>query len=87
LGSLVKTNVDKGLSLSDTREEHLNKLGAMAKELDAIGAPIFHEVKVMVLLMSLLESYKFFITSLESLESIDPTKLTWEVATTKLLNE
>jgi hypothetical protein len=45
------------MSLSDTMEQHLNKLGAMAKKLDAIGTPILAEVKIMVMLMSLLESY------------------------------
>jgi hypothetical protein len=50
-------------------EEHLNKLGAMVKELDTIGAPILPKVKVMILLMSLLEIYKF--TFLKLLESID----------------
>jgi hypothetical protein len=34
-------------------EQHLNKLTAMAEELDAIGATIFFHVKVMVLLTSL----------------------------------
>ncbi len=56
-------------------EQHLNKLGAMAEELDAIGTTIPPKVKIMVLLMSLPESYEFLITSLESLESIDPEKL------------
>lgn len=41
----------------------------------------------MVLLMNLLESYEFLITSLESLKSIDPKKLIWEVIATSLLNE
>ncbi len=66
-------------------EKHLNKLGAMVKELDIIGAPIPLKVKVAILLMSLLESYKF--TFLKLLESIDPKKLTWEVIATRLLNE
>jgi hypothetical protein len=68
-------------------EQHLNKLGAMVKELVAIGAPILAKVKVMVLLMNLPESYQFFVTSLESLKFIDPKKLTWVVVTTRLLNE
>lgn len=66
-------------------EEHLNKLGTMVKELDTIGASIPPKVMVMVLLMSLLESYKF--TFLKLLKSIDPKKLTWEVIAIKLLNE
>jgi hypothetical protein len=60
---------------TDTMEPHLNKLGAMAKELNAIGAIILLEVKVMVLLMNLLENYKFLVTFLESLESINPKNL------------
>jgi hypothetical protein len=75
------------MNSSDTMEQHLNKLGAMAKKLVAIGTPIPIEVKVMVLLMHLLESYQFFVTSLESLESIDPNKITWVVITTRSLNE
>ncbi len=59
----------------------------MAEELDAIGVTNPPEVKVMVLLMSLPESYEFLVTSLESLESIDPNKLTWEVVATRLRNE
>jgi hypothetical protein len=41
----------------------------------------------MVLLMSLQKNYEFLITFLESLESIDPKKLAWEVVATRLLNE
>jgi len=58
-----------------TMEQDLNKLGAMAKELDVIGTTIPPKVKIMVLLMNLFESYEFLVTSLESLESIDPKKL------------
>jgi hypothetical protein len=68
-------------------EQHLNKLGPMAEKLDAIGALILAEVKVMVMLMSLPESYQFLIMSLESLESINPKKITWAVVATMLLNE
>jgi hypothetical protein len=56
-------------------EPHLNKLGAMAKELDAIGATILPEVKVMVFLMNIPESYEFIVIFLESLESINPKNL------------
>lgn len=42
------------------------------------------KVKVMVLLMSLLDNYKLLVMSLKFYES---TRLTWEVVTTKLLNE
>ncbi len=41
----------------------------------------------MMSLMSLPESYEVLVTSLESLESIDPNKLTWEIVATRLLNE
>jgi hypothetical protein len=68
LEALQNQYVDKGLTnklfltrkfftsqmnLTNMMEQHLNKLGAMAEELDAIGATIPFEVKVMVLLMSL----------------------------------
>jgi hypothetical protein len=60
---------------SDTVEQHFNKLGAMVEKINAIKTIILVEVKVMVLLMSLPKNYEFPITSLESLESIDPKKL------------
>jgi hypothetical protein len=75
------------MNSSDTMEQHLNKLGAMAKELVAIGTPIPTKVKVTIMFMSLPESYQNFITSLESLQSIDPKKLTWVIIATRLLNE
>jgi hypothetical protein len=42
------------------------------------------KVKVMVLLMNLLDTYKLLVKSLQFYEF---TRLTWEVVTTKLLNE
>jgi hypothetical protein len=33
----------------DTMEQHVNMLGAMAKEFDAVGVRVLNEVKVMVL--------------------------------------
>ncbi len=57
-------------------EQHLNKLGAMVKELDATRTTIPPKVKIMNLLMSLPKSYESLVTSfLESLKSIDPKKL------------
>ncbi len=100
--ALQNRHVDKGLTNklfltrnfftlqmnpTNTMEQHLNKLQTMAKELDAIGATIPLEVKVVVLLMSLFESYEFLVTSLESLKSINPKKLTWEIVATSLMNE
>jgi hypothetical protein len=38
-------------------EQHVNKLGAMVEELDAIITTILPKIKVMVLLMSLPKSY------------------------------
>jgi hypothetical protein len=38
-------------------EQHVNKLGAVIKEIDDVGAVILDEIKVMVLLTSLLKSY------------------------------
>ncbi len=56
----------------------------MVEKLEAIETKVPFKVKVMVFLLSLLDSYKFVVTSLEFYES---TKLTWEVVTTKLLIE
>ncbi len=41
----------------DTMEFHFNKLVMMANELNAIDVGVLDEVKVMVLLINLLESY------------------------------
>jgi hypothetical protein len=59
----------------NTMEQHLNKFGAMVEELDVTRTTIPPKVKIMVLFMSLPESYESLVTSLESLESIDPKKL------------
>jgi len=75
------------LALGDSMEEHLSKLGAIVKELDVIGATIPKEVKVMVPLMGLPQSYEYLVTFLESLKSFDLKKLTWEAIATRLLNE
>jgi len=75
------------MALGDSMEEHLSKLGAIVKELDAIRATILKEVKIMVLMMSLPQSYEYLVTFLESLEFFNLKKLTWEVVTTRLLNE
>ncbi len=83
----TRTSFTSQMNPTDTMEQHLNKLGAMVEELDAIGATIPPKVKVMILLMSLLEKYKFLVTSLESLESIDTNKFPWEVIVTRLLND
>lgn len=68
-------------------EEHLNKLGAIVEESNVIEIAIPEEVKVIMFLISLLQSYEYLLTSLESLESFDPKKLTWETVVTRLLNE
>jgi hypothetical protein len=72
------------MNFSETMEQHINKLNVMAKELEAIVTKVPLKVKVMVFLLSLLNSYKFLIMSLESYES---TKLTWEVVITRLFNQ
>ncbi len=56
----------------------------MVEGLDAIGIKVPPKVKVLIFLMSLPNSYKLLVTSLECNES---TKLIWEVVTTRLLNE
>jgi len=72
------------MNFSETMEQHINKLNEMAKKLKAIETKVPLKVKVMVFLLSLLDSYKFLVTSLESYES---TKLTWEVVITRLFNQ
>jgi hypothetical protein len=72
------------MNFSETMEQHMNKLSVMAEELKAIQAKVPLEVKVMVFLLSLSNSYKFLVTSLESYKSM---KLAWEDVTTKFLNK
>jgi hypothetical protein len=71
----------------DPMEEHLSKLGAIAKELDVIGIAIPEEIKVIMFLMNLPQSYEYLVTFLEFVESFGPKKLTWETVVTRLLNE
>jgi len=75
------------MALKDPMEEHLSKLGANAKELDVIRITILDDIKVIMFLMSLLQSYEYLVTFLEFLESFDPKKLTWETLEIRLLNE
>jgi len=56
----------------------------LVEKLDDIGAIIPNEIKVMVLLMSLLESYQYLITTLEMLKEED---CTWDDVNTMLFNE
>lgn len=69
---------------NDTMEQHVNKLGAMVEELDAIGVTILDEIKVMVLLMSLPKSYQYLIITFETLK---PKDQTWDDVSTRLFNE
>jgi hypothetical protein len=55
----------------------------MVEGLDVIRTIFLLEVKVMVLLMSLPKNYEVLVTSLESLEFINPNKLIWEVVATR----
>jgi hypothetical protein len=75
------------MAFKDPMEEHLSKLGAIAKELDVIGIAILDDIKVIMFLMSLPQSYEYLVTFLEFLESFDPKKLTWETIEIRLLNE
>jgi predicted amino acid-binding ACT domain protein len=96
--TLAKRHVDQGLVnkifLSrklfmsqmdpiDTMEVHFNKLATMANQLEAIEATILDEVKMMVLFISLPNSYQNLITTLETLQLANRT---WDVST-RLLNE
>jgi hypothetical protein len=97
--ALEKQHLDRGLTnrlfsmrrfficqmgSNETMEQHVDKLSRMVQEFDAIKAKVPLEVKAMVLLMNLPNSYKLLVMSLESYQS---TRLTWEVVITKLLNE
>jgi hypothetical protein len=97
--AFAKRHLDKGLmnqlfltrrfftsqmNFSETMEQHMNKLNVMAEELEAIQVKVPLEVKVMVILLSLPNSYKFLGMSLEFYKSM---KLTWEDVTTKFLNK
>ncbi len=95
--TLAKCHVDQGLvnkiltrkflmsqmGPTNTMEVHFNKLATMADELEAIEVTISDEVKVMVLLISLPNSYQSQITVLETFQLAN---WTWDVST-RLLNE
>ncbi len=65
-------------------EVDFNKLVAMVDELNAIDVVVFDEVKVMVLLISLLENYQNLITTLENYQL---GNWMWDMVSTRLLNE
>ncbi len=65
-------------------EVDFNKLVAMVDELNAIDVVVFDEVKVMVLLISLLENYQNLITTLENYQF---GNWMWDMVSTRLLNE
>lgn len=62
---LVKRFFTCQMSSSKNMEHYVNKLNGMVEECNAIGAKVPPEVKVMVLLMSLPNSYKLLVTSYE----------------------
>lgn len=68
----------------DIMEVDFNKLVAMVDELNAIDVVVFDEVKVMVLLISLLENYQNLITTLENYQL---GNWMWDMVSTRLLNE
>jgi hypothetical protein len=68
----------------DIMEVDFNKLVAMVDELNAIDVVVFDEVKVMVLLISLLETYQNLITTLENYQL---GNWMWDMVSTRLLNE
>ncbi len=72
------------MNLTDIIQQYFNKLGMIAKELDAIGLEICDEVKMMVLLVSLPKSYQYLIIELRSLKEENHT---WDNMNTRLLNE
>jgi len=84
---LIQKFFNSQMAWKDPMEEHLSKLGAIAKELDVIKIAILEEIKVIMFLMSLPQSYEYLVTFLEFLKSFDPKKLTWETVVTRLLNE
>jgi hypothetical protein len=54
------------MSFTETMEQHIDKLNVMTKKLEAIETKVPFEIKVMVFFLSLLDRYKFFVTSLKS---------------------
>jgi hypothetical protein len=72
------------MNLTDVIQQYFNKLGTIAKELDAIGVEICDEVKMMVLLVSLPKSYQYLIIELRSLKEENHT---WDNMNTRLFNE
>lgn len=65
-------------------EVDFNKLVAMVDELNAIDVVVFDEVKMMVLLVSLLENDQNLITTLENYQL---GNWMWDMVSTRLLNE
>jgi hypothetical protein len=55
----------------DTMEQHVNMLGVIAKEFDAVGVRVLNEV--IVLFINSPKSSQHFITALESLKPADCT--------------
>ncbi len=59
------------MNLLDIMRQHVNLFGAMVKKLDVIKFGLSNEMKVMVLLVSLLDNYQHLIIALESLKLKD----------------
>jgi hypothetical protein len=66
---LTKKSFMSQMNPLDTMERHVNMLGVIAKEFDALGVRVLNEVKVMVLFINSPKSSQHFITALESLKS------------------
>ncbi|CEG42923.1 retrotransposon ty1-copia subclass [Plasmopara halstedii] len=63
--------------------EHINKIETLAKQLNAVGAPVSKDGLIITLLASLNEWYAVLITALESRAD----SLSWEFVTSRLLHE
>lgn len=72
------------MSPSDIMEQHSTCWELWKSNWTPLEHPFLLKVKAMILLMSLLDNYKFLVIFLRFLESIDFENLAWEVITTML---
>ena len=68
---------------SDDVLQRINTIKTLAEQLDAVGAPVSEDDRVITLLASLSESYAFLITALESRSD----SLSWDLVTSWLMHE
>lgn len=82
--TLLRNMFDTKMNESTPVEEHIEEMTNYLQKLNDLGVQAFNddEIKTAILLSSLPESYRTFVTSLETRE-----KLTWPMVTSKLMDE